>query len=124
MIAFDGQSTTTQTTPHGSEQSFMNIIFQQPARATDEELAVLERLIQIAQEPTSGQSRRVAEFLLAWWDAPTFGGFNFSEAWGLDHQTTLDMAVVFSMITRIRVYPDQLGYAPAFKKILAIWDQR
>jgi hypothetical protein len=39
---------------------------------SERERAALERLIQIAQRDT-GQSRKVANFLLAWWNADECG---------------------------------------------------
>ena len=41
---------------------------QSKTRITLEQAAALERLIAIAHSDT-GQSRRVADFLLAWWNA-------------------------------------------------------
>jgi hypothetical protein len=41
----------------------------------DAALAALDRLLAIAQADT-GQSRRVANFLLAWWNAGECGGFH------------------------------------------------
>lgn len=102
-----------------SSLELLAALSRRPAPPTDEELQVLDKLVQMAQEPTTGQRRRVAQFLLAWWDAPTFGGFDLTQAWGLDHQIALDMAVVFAMIIRTHAYPDQLGYGPAFERIIA-----
>lgn len=57
----------------------------QPAEA-----AVLSRLIRIAQGDT-GQSRRIADFLLAWWNAGSCGGFDLTTLWGLDSDIAADM---------------------------------
>ena len=43
----------------------------------------LERLIDIARGDT-GQSRKVANFLLAWWNAEECGGFDLTDVWGVD----------------------------------------
>jgi hypothetical protein len=48
-----------------------------------EQRAALERLIRIANRDT-GQSRRVASFLLAWWNAEECGGFDLTDLWGID----------------------------------------
>ena len=45
----------------------------------------LERLIGIAQSDT-GQARRVADFLLAWWNAGSCGGFDLTNLWVLTVQ--------------------------------------
>lgn len=47
--------------------------------------AALERLVRIAKRDT-GQSRRVAEFLLSWWNASNCGGFDLTTMWGVDAQ--------------------------------------
>jgi hypothetical protein len=49
----------------------------------DKSRAALQRLIQIAQDDT-GQSRIVANFLLAWWNAGECGGFDLTDVWGVD----------------------------------------
>ena len=75
-----------------------------------EEEAALNRLITIAHNDT-GQSRRVAGFLLAWWNADECGGFNLTDLWGVDTSITEDMVTVFGCIARVKSYPDALGYA-------------
>ena len=50
---------------------------------TIRERSALERLMAIAQRDT-GQSARVANFLLAWWNAAECGGFDLTDAWSLD----------------------------------------
>lgn len=80
----------------------------------------LERLIDIAQRDT-GQSRRVADFLLAWWNAGQCGGFDFTTPWGCDDEIVEDMVTVFTWVCRHRVYPDSLGYGPDFDRIVANW---
>ena len=47
-------------------------------RISEAQAAALERLIDIAQRDT-GQSRRVADFLLAWWNAGECGGFDLTD---------------------------------------------
>ena len=85
-----------------------------------EEEAALNRLIAIAQNDT-GQSRRVAGFLLAWWNADDCGGFNLTDPWGVDTSITEDMVTVFGFIARVKSYPDGLGYGEQFKSIVSGW---
>ena len=85
-----------------------------------EEQAALERLITIAQGDT-GQSRRVADFLLAWWNSASCGGFDLTILWGVDSAIAKDMAVVFSCLARVHHYPDTLGYAESFQLIERNW---
>lgn len=54
-----------------------------PEPIRPEELAALHRLIAAAKGDT-GQSRKAANLLLAWWNAGACGGFDFTDLWGLD----------------------------------------
>ena len=45
--------------------------------------AALERLLEVARADTH-QARYAANFLLAWWNAGDLGGFDLTDAWGLD----------------------------------------
>lgn len=87
---------------------------------TQNERAALERLIEHAQRE-SGQSRRVADFLLAWWNAGRCGGFDLTSLWAVDEAIAVDMAIVFSLVTRANSYPDTLGYGPQFEEIVRAW---
>ncbi len=87
---------------------------------TDTERIALERLIGVAKRDT-GQSRRVADFLLAWWNASDCGSFDLTELRALDDAITADMTTVFAFIARVSKYPDRLGYEADFKAIVRIW---
>jgi hypothetical protein len=82
--------------------------------------AALERLIQIAQGDT-GQSRRVANFLLAWWNAAECGAFDLTEVWGVDTAIAVDMLRVFALAAGCRHYPDAMGYGKHFEAIVRAW---
>lgn len=87
---------------------------------TNKERQALERLVGHAQRD-SGQSRRVADFLLAWWNAGHCGGFDFTSMWGCDDDIVNDMIVVFGYIGRNKGYPDKLGYDAEFDAIVRAW---
>ena len=87
---------------------------------TTEQKAALERLIAIAQSDT-GQARRVADFLLAWWNAGSCGGFDFTDLWGVDRSIADDMVIVFSYVARANAYPDALGFSAEFQSIVRGW---
>ena len=87
---------------------------------TTDQKAALERLIAIAQSDT-GQARRVADFLLAWWNAGSCGGFDFTDLWGVDHSIADDMVIVFSYVARANAYPDTLGFNVEFQSIVRGW---
>ena len=87
---------------------------------TEKETASLERLIQIAQCDT-GQSRIVANFLLAWWNAASCGGFDLTDLWAVDASIAEDMLAVIILVSRQRRYPDDLGYGKQFESIVHAW---
>ena len=80
----------------------------------------LERLLVLAQGDT-GQSRRVAAFLLAWWNAGAHGGFDLADLWGLDREIVADVVTVFGLIARVHSYPDALGYEADFTRLARTW---
>ncbi len=85
-----------------------------------EQQAALERLLAIAARDT-GQSRRAAHFLLAWWNAGQCGGFDFTTMWGCVRAIVNDMAIVFAYVGHHPHYPDTLGYGPQFEAIVRAW---
>jgi hypothetical protein len=87
---------------------------------TVRERSALERLMAIAQRDT-GQSARVANFLLAWWNAAECGGFDLTDAWSLDEAILADVKTTFVLATRLSEYPDTLGYAKEFARIIEQW---
>jgi hypothetical protein len=82
--------------------------------------AALERLIRIAHSDT-GQSRIVANFLLAWWNASANGGFDLVELWAVDQEIAQDMILICRVIAACRCYPGTLGYKKEFEKIWELW---
>lgn len=82
----------------------------------------LARLINIAQRDT-GQSKRVADFLLSWWNATRCGGFDLTDIWSVDAEIADDMLVVIGLIRQTRAYPDTLGTEvhAQFKALVALW---
>jgi hypothetical protein len=87
---------------------------------SEHERNALENLLGIAQHDT-GQSRRVADFLLAWWNAAECGGFDLTNLWSLDDAIAADMVTVFAYIARTHTYPDTLGYEGTFKAVIREW---
>ncbi|EIQ7173222.1 DUF7673 family protein [Enterobacter hormaechei] len=82
----------------------------------------MRRLIRIAQSDT-GQSRRVADFLLAWWNAGQCGGFDMTNLWAVDTAITNDMTTIFGLIARCHNYPDRLdeSFDADFRRIVGNW---
>lgn len=86
------------------------------------EAAALNRLFRIARGDTH-QSKRVADFLLAWWNAGRDGGFDLTSLWNLDEAICDDLAIVFNLIARRRSYPDAFGYDAAIRGLVMQWRQ-
>ena len=89
----------------------------------DNEIAALEalgRLCQIAKRDT-GQSRRVANFLLAWHNAEENGGWDPTDLWHVDTAIAEDMLVVLKLANESRRYPGDLGFEPEIKVIWRLW---
>lgn len=86
----------------------------------DPAAAALRRLLHHPQGDT-GQSRRCADFLLAWWNAEACGGWNLTDLWGVDQATADDMLAVAALIARRHEYPTAYGLGPAFQGLIAQW---
>jgi hypothetical protein len=84
------------------------------------EHTALLRLLDIAAGD-SGQSRRVADFLLAWWNSGSCGGFDLTTTWALDQGIVDDLVTVFGLAARSHEYPDALGYGDAFSRVVHAW---
>ena len=82
-------------------------------------LAALRRLFPIALRDT-GQSRRVANLLLAWHNAGENGGWDPVDLWSVDGEIAEDMLTVLRFIRQVHRYPDDLGFK---KEIAAVWQQ-
>lgn len=90
------------------------------AELSERESAALRRLIGHAKRNTD-QSRRVADFLLAWWNAAQCGGFDFTTMWSCDDEIVEDMIAVFAYLARNNRYPDTLGFEADFAVIIREW---
>jgi hypothetical protein len=86
----------------------------------EDQRAAIERLIRIAQGHT-GQSCQVANFLLAWWNAEQYGGFDLTDLWNLDRSVADDLLTVVALLTRRPSYPDTIGYGPQFEALIQVW---
>lgn len=80
----------------------------------------LEELLTIARGDT-GQAERVAGFLLAWWNAGAFGGFDIADLFAVDRAISEDMATIFSWLARQpdAVYPTD--YRGEIEEIMMRW---
>lgn len=79
-----------------------------------------ERLLDLARSDT-GQARRAANFILAWWNAESLGGFDIADLFAQDAAIATDMATVFAWIAHRSnaVYPDE--YRSEIEGIIEAW---
>lgn len=83
----------------------------------------LERLLRIARGDT-GQSRKVANFLLAWHNAEENGGWDPVDLWGVDDAIADDMVTVVRLIRDSHSYPDGLGFRDEISTVWRLWRSR
>src|ERR1039458_3144148 len=88
-------------------------------REDQEGCSALERLLRIARRDT-GQSRKVADFLLAWHNAEENGGWDPVDLWSVDARIADDILAVLHLISASHCYPPELGFDP---EITAVWER-
>ena len=84
-------------------------------------LEALGRLCTMARRDT-GQSRRVADFLLAWHNAEENGKWDPADLWMVDEAIAHDMLMVVRLIREEHgKYPNDLGFEPEIEHIWQLW---
>ena len=79
-----------------------------------------ERLLTIAHSDT-GQARRVADFILAWWNPYSLGRFDITDVFTLDRAIAQDMATVFSYMANLSNAEHPVEYRAEIEKLIAFW---
>jgi hypothetical protein len=84
------------------------------------ERQAFERLLEIAESDT-GQSRIVANFVLAWWNASSLGGFDPADLSMVDAAIAADIATIIVSIARNgeTFYPTE--YRSKIEKLIELW---
>ena len=79
-----------------------------------------ERLLNLAQGDAH-QSRYAANFLLAWWNAGSLGGFDLTDLFGVDSTIAADMGMVFTWLAAqdCATYPTE--YRAQLEKLIEAW---
>lgn len=106
---------TGQTADSSSERRLTPSITRE--LALDEALG---RLIDIARLGTV-QSSRVADLLLAWYNAEENGGWNPVDLWSIDATIADDMLTVLQGLRAKPANPDELGLAEEMQQIWRRW---
>lgn len=93
-----------------------------PRIETAEAQASLDRLIEIAFSDT-GQARRVANFLLSWWNGEEQGGFDIADLFSVDRAISDDMTTIFAYLGQHpgAVYPDAFGHGASIAELIGLW---
>jgi hypothetical protein len=79
-----------------------------------------ERLLRIAHSDT-GQSRRVADFILAWWNADSLGGFDLADLFAVDKAIARDMTSVFAWLASRAEAGYPVDYRAQIEEIIQLW---
>lgn len=89
---------------------------------THEEVGeAIGRLVDIARSDT-GQSARVADFLLAWWNGPDNGHFPILHLCSCDAIIGEDMVAIMAYLAQEpTVYADAWGYRDAMAELHGRW---
>ncbi|WP_239801885.1 hypothetical protein [Aquamicrobium sp. NLF2-7] len=79
-----------------------------------------ERLLDLARSDT-GQARRAADFVLAWWNEASLGRFDMTDLFAVDPDIAEAMATVFSWLSRQSnaVYPTE--YRTEMEALIQEW---
>ncbi|MGO4317769.1 DUF7673 family protein [Agrobacterium sp. MCAB5] len=80
----------------------------------------LEKLLNVAQDD-SGQGRRVANFILAWWNAEVHGGFDLTDLANVDPHIAKDMATIFTFLARSEVLVYPTDYRNEIENVIGRW---
>ena len=82
--------------------------------------AALDRLLAIAATDT-GQASRVANLLLAWANAHTFGGFDPTDLWAVSDPVRVDMLDLLGLIAADRHHAAAYGHDDVFAALARRW---
>jgi hypothetical protein len=88
--------------------------------STSEGLAALRHLLEVASRDT-GQSQRVANFLLAWHNSEENGGWDPTDLWSVDPTIAEEMLVFLRMLRYTRRYAEGLGFEREMSAIWKLW---
>lgn len=84
--------------------------------------SAIDRLFKVALADT-GQSRVVANFLLAWWNTQDHGGFDIAELFSLDRAISDDVACVFAFLGQqgSATYADAFDRRAETVELIRLW---
>lgn len=82
----------------------------------------LDRLIDLARSDT-GQARRAANFLLAWWNGEDCGHFPIADLFGVDPTIATHITTIIGFLGQHEgaIYPDAFGRGPEMAELVGRW---
>lgn len=82
----------------------------------------LDHLIDLARSDT-GQSRRAANFLLAWWNGDDCGHFAIADLFGVDATIAAHITTIIGFLGQHEgaIYPDALGRKAEMLELVRRW---
>jgi len=96
---------------------------EHPVDPQREARAALRKLFSIALGHTD-QSRRVADFLLAWHNAAENGAWDPTDLWSLDGEIRVAILDVLVFLARRQVYAESLGCEREMRLVWQRWRQK
>jgi hypothetical protein len=92
------------------------------APSNDDVMEALGRLVDVARGDT-GQSARVANFLLAWWNGDDWGHFPIADLFGMDSAIGADIALIITFLAHYpgAIYADAYGHRETMADLVARW---
>ena len=88
----------------------------------DDVETALARLLTIARSD-AGQSRRVRDFLFAWWNGSDLGHFPIEHLWNVESSISADMLTIMAYLARqpSAGYADAFGYETEIGELIEKW---
>ena len=82
----------------------------------------LDRLIDLARSDT-GQARRAANFLLAWWNGEDCGHFTIADLFGVDATIATHITTIIGFLGQHEgaIYPDAFGRKAEMIELVGRW---
>lgn len=79
-----------------------------------------ERLLEAATSDT-GHTRRAANFILAWWNADSLGGFDLAGIFAVDRDIARNMAIVVTCLAEAPVAEYPKGRRAEIENLIRLW---
>lgn len=82
--------------------------------------AAFEQLLEVATSDT-GQSRRAANFVLAWWNADNLNGFDLADIFSVDRDIARSMTIVVARLAEAPAAEYPNAYRAEIENLIRLW---